>query len=197
MSRRKKKPAPAVLPGVGDLFPYGGRPVPVMTILEGQNWLREQAAEKGAKCPCCRQYVKLYGRKLNTTMARGLLWLCQKSGPDGSWVDVPKFGPRWLVTKGGTLATLAHWDLIESQENEDKKKRTSGLWRPTKEGWDFAHGKRVAPTHVFLYNNRPIAFSNTFMGIEGALGDGFDYEELMEPIRSMSGTQKGQTSMAI
>ena len=37
-----------------------------------REWLRSQAKD-GARCPCCRQYVKVYRRKLNSSMSRALM----------------------------------------------------------------------------------------------------------------------------
>jgi len=192
--RKRKAAAPERMPGVADLFP-SRRPPPTLIVREVQERLREQITE-GTRCPCCRQHVKLYCRKLNTTMARGLLWLCGESGPKLHWVDCSDKAPRWLVSKGGTLATLAHWQLIEGLENEDKKKRSSGIWRPTERGWAFAHDQIAVASHVFLYNNRAVAFSEEVIRIIHALGDGFDYEQLMQPT-SLERTRKKQTTLAL
>ena len=42
------------------------------TLEEAKNWLRARIA-KGATCPLCHKYAKLYKRKLNSGMAKFLL----------------------------------------------------------------------------------------------------------------------------
>lgn len=154
------------------VFPGG----PGTTLEAAKNWLRPRA-RKGAYCPCCKQYVRIYRRALGSQMARWLIWLVrtweQADGGD-CWVDVKK-----APVRGGDYAKLVHWGLCENRVSDDKALRTSGLWRPTHKGIDFAQGRIKVPSHVELYDNAPLGFSHLQISITEALGEGFNYDELM------------------
>lgn len=146
------------------------------TLAEAKQWLRDRV-DDGAECPCCEQFAKVYKRKLNSTMARGLLWLYKQG--DG-WVEANRTAPHWLVSKGGTFATLSHWGLIEEQPGTGGAKRTSGVWRITPAGKVFASGAGMTPARVRLYAGRVLGFSSEQTTIREALGKRFNYDELMQ-----------------
>lgn len=126
----------------------------------------------GTNCPCCGQYAKVYKRKLNSAAAIGLIRL-YKLGK--GYHHVSKLG---ISGSGGSFALLRHWGLIEAKENEDDGKRCSGLWRITKSGIDFVTDMTFAHEYVILYNNNIIDYDGE-IGIKRALGNKFDYYELM------------------
>ena len=117
--------------------------------------LRENLDE-GVTCPCCGQYAKRYKRKLNSSMAAALCWL-------------------WTHPK------LAWWGFIEEKPKEEHHKgRTSGLWRVTQLGADFARSCVSVPRYAFVYNGTVEDFTTgDAISIRCALGDRFDYAELM------------------
>jgi hypothetical protein len=131
-------------------------------------------------CPCCGQKVKIYKRKLNANMARWLIWLVKAYRDARRWWSVNE-GPVLQNRKGGgDFAKLVHWGLIREKPNEaDSSKRTSGFWKPTKKGALFARMKIEVPSHVHLYNNEIVGWSDTPITIENALGKRFNYRELM------------------
>ena len=137
--------------------------------------------EVGCSCPACGQLARVYKRKLNVSMVASLCWLVRKSGPDLRWVHVNKDAPKWVVRQGGELAKLAHWGLVEAQDKDedDTSKRTSGLWRPTLTGVDFAYDRIEMPTYAYLYDNRCMELSEETCVVRDALGTRFDYGELM------------------
>lgn len=148
--------------------------------------LQEASFESaGATCPCCDKFVKRYRRLLNATMARGLIWLVKASGPDLQWIHFNKVAPRELSNKGGSLATLVHWEMVEQMpknalpKEERAAKRTSGFWRPTAKGVAFAHHQLQVPSHVHLYNDAVEGWSESQVDIVRALGKAFHYGELM------------------
>jgi Holliday junction resolvase RusA-like endonuclease len=148
--------------------------------------LQEASFESaGATCPCCDKFVKRYRRMLNATMARGLIWLVKASGPDLQWIHFNKVAPRELSNKGGSLATLIHWELVEQMpknalpKEEQARKRTSGSWRPTAKGIAFARNQLQVPSHVHLYNDAIEGWSEKPIDIVQALGKAFHYGELM------------------
>jgi len=139
--------------------------------------LRENLDE-GVTCPCCGQYAKRYKRKLNSSMAAALCWLWTHSGY--AWCDVPSQAPSWVL-KAREYPKLAWWGLIEEKPKEEHHKgRTSGLWRVTQLGADFARSCVSVPRYAFVYNGTVEDFTTgDAISIRCALGDRFDYAELM------------------
>ena len=149
---------------------------PQTTLEEARNWLMENA-EDGAECPCCQQFVKIYKRRLNAGMARTLIWVANHSRP-GEWLDLssaPKF-----IHKNREHGKLAHWGILEQKPSDDPKKKDSGIWRATIEGRGFAMNIRKARSHVYLYDNKVLNFTDELVTVIDALGEEFDYEELMQ-----------------
>jgi hypothetical protein len=145
------------------------------TLEEARNGLQEALSQgDGALCPCCGQHAKVYKRKLNTEMAVWLIWLAKQFTIQPDWVDVKETRLR-----GGDYGKLVHWGLAVQCTNENPKKRTSGLWKPTELGLQFARGAISVPSHVYLYNNEVKGFSDTSTTIREALGNRFNYSELM------------------
>lgn len=178
------------------------------TVAQAKDWLRLRA-KKGARCPCCKQYVKIYRRALGAPMSRWLIWLVrtweqndkqlpgvrfafdrrfEEGTSAGHWVDI-----RQSPVRGGDYAKLVHWGLIEQKPNLNEKKngakdtKDSGLWRPTYKGLDFAHGRSKVPSHVHLYDNIKISVTGAeepLVTIMQTLGKKYSYSELMSaPVR--------------
>jgi hypothetical protein len=150
---------------------------PTTTIKEAKEWLIKNAQE-GAVCPCCSQYVKIYKRKLNSGMARTLVWIV-RSTDSYEWIEVAKKAPKYVL-RSNEHGKLAHWGLVEQQPSTSAKAKNSGIWRATPDGIEFVYKKIDVPSHVFLYNNKVLRFSDTRTTIEEALGKNFDYQELMK-----------------
>lgn len=135
-----------------------------------------QNFKSGATCPCCGQNVKAYDRKLTGSQAKGLINLARLYVRDHKWHHVSDLE---VSGNGGEFAQLRRWLLIEQQVNEDTKKRTSGMWKPTQKGMDFVYNKITVPSHCETYNNVTMSFSEDQINIRQALGKRFDYAELM------------------
>jgi len=114
----------------------------------------------GSVCPCCEQYAKRYIKV-------------------EGWIDLPETAPRFVI-KSNEIGKLQHWGLVEQRPSEDTSQKTSGIWRPTEKGIDFARRKIQVSSHVFLYNNIVRDWSDEMVGIDKALGSKFNYSELME-----------------
>ena len=139
---------------------------------------RRMAEGEMLSCPVCKQNCKIYRRKLNSGMAATLCWLVSVS--QGNWIDIPNTAPRFVL-KSNEHGKLVHWGLVEQQPNlDDPTKRTSGIWRPTPMGILFAEGSITVPSHVLLFDNKFHGFSEENTTIHGALGNKFNYEELMK-----------------
>jgi len=167
---------------------------PQMDLFESQTSLEDSKrafeadidADGEAVCDTCGRKTKVYRRKLNSSMARGLVWIVnqsvtweKKKVQEIDWVNVQKDAPREFV-KSFQLGTLKHWGLVEQKKNSDKSKRTSGVWRPTHQGVLFVvHPWIEVRSHAVIRNGFLEKLDGDLVGIEKSLGEHFDYEELM------------------
>lgn len=144
------------------------------TIADGKQFLRN-GWQQGVNCPCCGQLVKLYDRKLNSGMAIFLLGL-YGSTFEGNF----EHASTVLVgTKSLDYSVLRHWRLIEEDNRLVAGKRKSGFWRVSERGRKFVEAKITVPSHVKLFNNKLVGFSEDRISITQALGKNFDYNEVM------------------
>lgn len=146
------------------------------TLLQAKANL-EANLDKGGACPCCGQHAQRYRRKLNSGMARALveIWLRQKN--TRRWVRVEVLVAALRVSP--ELGKLRWWGLVETKENDDAKKRTSGSWRLTEKGQAFLRDLVKVPSHAVVFNNQLERLEGKEIGIREALGSKFDYAELM------------------
>lgn len=144
-------------------------------------WVKANLGD-GPKCPCCGQDCKLYERKLNSGMARALISLyhaCAR-GDVGAFHHFYEVKNRAGV-KGNDYGFLKWWKLVEKapRDPEDTKRRTNGLWRITELGRDFVEGRKSMPRHALCFDDTFYGFTQEVTDIGTALGDDFDYQELM------------------
>jgi hypothetical protein len=159
---------------------------PGMTLGEARTLLAEQAVE-GVECPCCGQFAKVYRRKLNSGMARSLIWLVKEFLETKDGVEVQKQAPRQVMANR-EMGKLVHFGLAVIKGHDgDSKKKTSGLWRPTDKGIDFVFDRVRVPRRVYLYDNKAVGSDDEMTSIREALGDKFDYGELMGGMPGWSG----------
>lgn len=148
------------------------------TLEEAKQYLRENF-EAGAACPCCKQMVKLYKRKLYSTMAKHLINLYWKheNNPEETYFHVSDFCPK----HPGDFAKLVYWGLVEEQpkDEDDTTKRTSGFWAITQEGRLFVENQASVLSHALIYDGKLIKLSGKQISVQDALGKDFNYEELM------------------
>jgi hypothetical protein len=136
----------------------------------------------GGHCAVCDRWGKVYGRPINRTMARSLIWLCHAEADKDGWVDVPKVAPRWVV-QSNQLPTMRWWELVERRGNEGKTKtKHSGLWRPTPQGLDFVHMGTRVPKQVFTYNDTVQGYGLEMVTIVDCFEDNFDYSATMSTL---------------
>lgn len=135
----------------------------------------------GATCPCCERFGKVYSRKLNSAMARSLIWLYRRSRTRGwDWVNIPSEAPRWMVASR-EYSRMKWWDLLYDKPNEnDPAVKDTGLYKITRKGAQFVLQQINIPSHVLLWNNQVVGFSDTETSIERCLDEAFHYRELME-----------------
>jgi len=144
------------------------------TLDEAKTFLKENY-EEGTICPCCNQSVKLYKRKLTSSMARSLITLFLLNKSKEGYYHTSSLHN----SGGGDFTKLKYWDLIEEMKNEDKAKKSSGSWKITEKGKSFVTGNIPLQEKVKLYNNKFWGFYGEEISIVTALNNKFDYVELM------------------
>ena len=149
------------------------------TVDEAKKYLR-QNYEKGTECPCCNQFVKLYKRKITSSMARCLINLVQKFDKTKDYVWYEDIFSV-LRIYGGDFSKLQYWGLIENKPKDEdgKDTRSSGFWKPTLQGIQFVIGTLKVPKYALVYNNKVQGFSPNKESVEDALGSKYSYNEVM------------------
>lgn len=142
-----------------------------------RDWLKPKLKE-GVECPCCGKQCRIYGRKLNSGMASFMIIMYKRSPHD--WMYVRTWSKKikciddiQVNAINGDFSYLLHWKLLEQKPQE------SGKWRLTSLGRQFVEGKVSVPRKLFLLNNKCIDQSDEQTDIHHALGNKFDYDELM------------------
>jgi hypothetical protein len=147
------------------------------TLAEAKKELRENW-EKGTRCKCCGQQVKLYRRKLYSVQARGLIELYHLDKALPGYYHISQIESQ-RKSGGGDFAKLLHWRLVREMPNGDGGKRTSGMWSITPRGRQFVEQRLRVPSHILLYDGRLMGFADSTVDIAEALGKRFNYTELM------------------
>jgi len=169
---------------------------PLATLEEAKTWLGDRVG-RGARCPCCDRFTKEYRRKFNKSVAYVLLLIDRYyRRPDvkpDAWLHVPSYlaemtadTPRRAAAVRGDWAKLKLWNLIEEKtgERDDGSKR-AGLYRITKLGRQFVNREVMIPAYVHIYNGKLVPRQvKTMISFDDALGDGFNYDEIMAEVRS-------------
>ncbi len=136
----------------------------------------------GTDCPCCGQIVKLYRRKFNTIMARGLISLYHLCRGNQNYHHVSDIMTKISPTGSSDFSKLRYYKLIEEEKNEDPAKKTSGNWKITEMGIKFVHKQVAAPMYLLIYNTKLQGIDGDLIQIDEALGKKFHYQELMNQI---------------
>ncbi len=127
---------------------------------------------RGIFCPCCNQFAKIYNRKLNSAMAHSLILLmkfCKQN--EDEWINVESFLAARRI-RATDFYKLKFWGLVERHAK-------SSTWRLTSSGVNFAMGKITVPKRVQLYNDQLLDVSSEQITVVEALGERFNYYELM------------------
>jgi hypothetical protein len=150
------------------------------SLQEAVNWV-DKNKDKGCVCPCCNQIAKIYKRKLIVNYVLGMFYLhkLHKKYPNRDYFHISELG----VSNNyfSAFAQLKCWDLISEMEKpkDVKSKRTSGSWALTEKGNLFIEGKINVESHVYMYNASFLGYSDKKISITDAIGNKFNYEEMM------------------
>jgi hypothetical protein len=161
--------------------PVAGRVVPDVppdldaTLGEVRDWLRARV-EKGTHCPACEQYAKVYRRQIYAGMVRALI-LMYREGDFARrlYVHVPSIDPA----RGGDVAKLEHWGLIEEERTVRTDGGRAGYWRVTRRGEDWINRRTTVPKYARVYNGRLLSLTGRAVTIDDALSGVFSLSDLM------------------
>tara|TARA_R110000803_G_scaffold70704_3_gene133686 strand:+ start:4699 stop:5217 length:519 start_codon:yes stop_codon:yes gene_type:complete len=155
-------------------------------LREVKSYLKENYNQtKGCKCPACGQNVKLYKRKLNSSMAYAviIMYRLQKNSsiPNQYFKMNEEIAKLKIPSSNIEYPKLYYWGLVEEKPKDtaNTKIKTSGYWRLTPLGVKFALNEITVPKYVFVYNNHKEGVSDEWTTINKSLGDKFNYFELM------------------
>ena len=165
-------------------FPRFALDAVTTTLHAAKVWLAKKI-DDGAECPCCGQLAKVYKRKLNGSMVF-VLTLIEKDRT-GDWIHVPSYinakvkDPAVAAAVRGDWAKMVHWGLIEERRGVRSDGSTRvGYYKITSAGRRFVQNRIRVPKHVWIYDGEAIERADTeTVSIVEALGDKFDYAELM------------------
>jgi hypothetical protein len=143
------------------------------SFAEAQRFVQDNR-RSGVVCPCCGQFAKVYKRKLHSGMAAALckIWRVART-----WADpfTPFHLGEVLMDSHQLIADsakLRFWGLIKAVD--------TSRWRLTYTGVAFAKHEVSVPRHALLYNDELLQLiDDESIDVRQALGDRFDYEELM------------------
>jgi len=164
-----------------------------ISLAMAKSWLRERV-NKGARCPCCHQFAKIYSRQITSRMAYYLI-LLYKMSRGNEYIHVNELNDRTTnkipLYGGGDFAKLSYWKLIEplpkDDDDDDGAAKTSGYWRITEIGKKFVEGKTDLFKYANIYDGRIMGYSGDKQTIQEALKNKFNYRELMNDLPNFDG----------
>lgn len=146
---------------------------PAATLLQVRKWLSINAHD-GADCPACGQYVKVYKRKITSTMARSLIEMYREAGKEYAHL------PTVISSQRADEGKLAYWGLLEEEKVRRPDGGRAGYWRVTDLGEAFIRSGLAVPKYAYVFNGKVLSLDNSVnVSIKDALGTKFDYAELM------------------
>lgn len=141
---------------------------------------------EGIECPACTQFVKIYKRQITSSMAYALILLYRyfDKNPGEEYVHMNDYlnsieGLPFPV-KSGDNAKLRYWGLLEEKpEVRDDSSKRAGYWKITEMGKQFVRGEIGVQSHARVFNSKAYGLIGDVIDIHQALGNKFNYGELM------------------
>lgn len=166
---------------------FGGRD----TLAEARERLHARLDEGSVcpccVCPCCDQLARLRRYKLDSGIAYALTQFYVLGGPHHrDWVhyaDVTRIAGntmKFSLAKFWGLLERSGEKMLTGQRSPAGRKNSRGEWRLPDMGCAFVEGKITVPASILVYNDTCYGMSDEQVTIHQALGDKFDYDELMD-----------------
>ena len=160
------------------------------TLQEAKDEMYKTLDNEGATCPCCKQFVKSYRRKVTSAMAYALI-IIHKNNPRDKYVDgVAQPNSFHLQDEAIRLklnsrivadfAKLRFWGLIVQLKGvRDDGSSRNGKYYITDKGIKFINKQKMIVKYMHVYNNKSYKSSGKIVGIIDCLGSKFNYNEIM------------------
>ncbi len=104
-------------------------------------------------CPSCTAQHEVSLKNISGGMIEALIRLCKLYNANpGQWVDVKSHG-----ISENDCRKLALWALVHTAPPTGRKK-TSGLWMPTQQGWNFASNQLPIPKTAFTIQDQVVGY---------------------------------------
>lgn len=137
---------------------------------------------KQSSCPCCGRHAQIYRRTFHSSMAYQLIRLYRLGGAN-QFIHVSKLIlPN--MAGSGDFSKAKYWGLIIPKDkaiyDTDTPSKANGFWQLTQEGVEFVKGKTDITREVHIFDDEVVALSPDTITIREALGNKFNYDELMD-----------------
>lgn len=152
-----------------------------MNVEEAREFIQARRMNRlGVVCPCCERLVRVYKRPLNSSMAASLVAIYRYFLEHTDWLHVPSYLKNLRLNGSNDAGLLVHWKLLEAKEGDraDGAKH-NGHYKITDLGRAFVAEGIAIPKHVFLTDATFLGLSDETTTLRDALGEKFNYEELM------------------
>ena len=151
-------------------------------IWNGSAWYEEAPRDKGHACGECGRLLKIYQRRLSSSMSRGLirLYLLGVKYPDRAAFHVKHFDKEGAR---GEFGVLSCWGLVTEQPNSNPEKKTSGMWTLTEFGKSFIELREQVPLYALLkWGSEFLGYAGPMVNLKACLehGNHFKYDDLMQ-----------------
>jgi len=130
-----------------------------------------------ADCPLCEQLVKVYRRKVTSSMARMLIKMYRFDGKNFIYLPDLRSG-----NDSRDDAMMQYWGLIEEEKIRRPDGGRAGYWKVTDAGEEWLKGSTTIPCYALVYNGKCLGFEGKDATIKDALGKNFNLEDLMNGI---------------
>jgi hypothetical protein len=147
---------------------------PGTSLEHAKAWLRQRVYD-GEHCPCCGQMAKVYRRRIHHTIAVSLIAVYALATPElDHWVHVPS-----QISPACEIGKARYWGLIEESTEPRSDGGRAGWWRLTPHGTDFVKSRVSVRKIALIYDGRCLGFEGEQVTITDALGEKFNYNDLM------------------
>jgi len=153
----------------------------MMSLEDARKQMMDAAHRSGGtNCPLCGKHVQVYRRKFNSRMALIMMdtFRVFERYP-GRYLEIGNYCAKRHGYISGEHAKLVWWGMLKKQHvASERGAKSAGLYRMTTLGFDFVHHRVSVPSHVFEYRSAILKWEGQ-INIVDALGEGFNYHELM------------------
>ena len=132
--------------------------------------------DDGLHCPLCKQFAKIYKRKLNKTMVKALR-LLYKAGATTQFVHAPTVLAAHAAP-AREVGKLAYFNLTKEETERREDGGKSGWWMVTKSGIEFLRGRLTVQKYAVVYDGVVTGYKGGEVNITGIAPD-FRFDDLM------------------